>query len=82
MNKTKQAEAKKTKSKKLTFKQRLTTSGLEKRISLTKLETLADNLEQEEALKEILSLLNPFFRVCSLKDFKEISLAINSLCQK
>tara|TARA_R110002153_G_scaffold187738_2_gene340706 strand:+ start:377 stop:706 length:330 start_codon:yes stop_codon:yes gene_type:complete len=65
--------------KEITFKQQLIRSDLAKRISPTTLGALADNLDKEDALKESLVLLNPFLRVCSLEDFRELSTAINSL---
>lgn len=66
-------------TKKPPFKQQLLKSDLAKRISPTTLSALADNLDKGDALKEALVLLNPFLRVCSLKDFKELSIAINTL---
>lgn len=75
-------ETKKVKPKKRTFKRKLINSDLAKRISPTTLSTLADNLDDKDALKEILLLLNPFFRVCSLEDFKQLSSAIKRLCKK
>ena len=79
MTKEKKVKAKETKTKKLSFKEELLASKLTKRISPTTLEALANNLDKESALKEILMLLNPFFRICSIEEFIEISTAIKEL---
>lgn len=65
--------------KELSFKEQLIKSNLSKRISLTTLEALANNLDKEAALKEIIILLIPFFRLCSLEEFIELSTAIKEL---
>lgn len=77
MTKEKKVKAKETKTKKLSFKEELLASKLTKRISPTTLERLSEN--KEEALKEIITLLNPFFSICSLDEFIELSTEIKKL---
>lgn len=72
-------KTKKVEAKELSFEEQLIKSPLAKRISPTTLKNLAKQLDKEAALLECLQLLAPFFRVCSLEEFKELSTAINEL---
>lgn len=63
--------------KKLSFKEELLASKLTKRISPTTLNVLSEN--KEEALKQVICLLNHFFEICSVEEFIELSTEIKKL---